>query len=277
MFSTGFSWGCLCATQSYMSLRVDRDAPPEILLSSGQLKNCAPFRKFGRNGNAAASLGFLRQGGGVLAWPTASSIIRVTSSNAGDTAAGAGARSIVATFLDGALNPQVVNIPMNGTANVDTASPFFRLITARVGAVGTYRGSNLGTITITHLDSGEELGRIAVEGGLGRGQTELTNYTVPAGLEAHILRYVFASNRVQGNSNDDVVSYTVWQANAALTIAGDMEPARVVNSYQHAGSIEFELKAPEIYPAGTDFWITAEPTAANTQVSGEYDIALVRV
>lgn len=119
----------------------------------------------------------------------------IVSDDAGDTAAGVGARSIVITGLDLDLNPIVELMALNGTTPVTTSQLYLRVNAVFMQDAGSNM-ANLGTITFTSEVTVLEQDRILPVNGAGCS----TRFTVPTG-HTMIMQSIIASSE-----KDDEIS-----------------------------------------------------------------------
>lgn len=127
-------------------------------------------------------------GGGLYTgFPSVTEQVRLTSTNAADTAAGTGARTVLIRGLDDNFKQISEVITMNGTTPVVSVNSYRRLHRAQVITTGT-GGANAGDITVRHnvttanvfavVYAGDSVNRDAV-------------FTVPAGHTGLITRVFF--------------------------------------------------------------------------------------
>lgn len=107
-------------------------------------------------------------------FPTSASSLAVSSTSTNDNSAGTGARQIAVNGLDENYAELTEVLTTDGTSTVMTTNDFLRVNTANVISSGTLN-VNEGDIDIVH--GTDILARIVAEDG----QTNQTNYTVPAG------------------------------------------------------------------------------------------------
>lgn len=117
--------------------------------------------------------------------PTTNGQRSFASSNAGDTGAGTGARTILLTYLDQTgAGPFTETITLNGTSRVNTVATNICFVESiKVLTVGS-NGANLGTITMFTLPTagGTAIGTIVV----GDNQTLWAHHYVPTGITCYI-------------------------------------------------------------------------------------------
>lgn len=230
------------------------------------------IHKFGRNGAVGAAWADVWTNGGVYAWPQAASQLRISSSTAADTAAGAGARTVQLSGLDANWDPITETVSLNGTSTVQTTASFIRMNRAKVVDSGTYvttnAGGNVGTITI-NTGSSSAVGEIVVESTVGMGQTQIARYTCPDGLFMYI-NSAFIS--VDSNQAADVAMFA---RNTASNTTAPMGSRRL--QIQLDGLDRPVPWNPDTplgpYPARTDVWWSAKATVA-TSVTVDFEIIL---
>jgi hypothetical protein len=127
--------------------------------------------------------------GGTLSFLSSAETMNIASTSVEDDAdkdpAGTGAYQIRVEGLDGNYNLISENVTMDGTSNVLTANSYLRINRMYInGTVGS-NGTNVGTITATASSSAT----VQADIGIGLGQTEKSQYTVPAGFTAYIIAW----------------------------------------------------------------------------------------
>jgi hypothetical protein len=155
----------------------------------GQLSGVEQVTKFGSNENVTTtSKGvWTVTAQDELIYPTTGHTIEAISSDANDTAAGTGARTIVIEGLDASMNEISTTLTMNGlTPTTASTEQFFRINRAYVATCGTYGGSNIGTITVRISGGGNIFLDIPVLTAFsqGAGQSLHAYYSVKAGYYA---------------------------------------------------------------------------------------------
>lgn len=112
-------------------------------IARGRYPGVATFQRFGHN-PAVPNTAFepIWSNSGAYAWPTAADSFRIAAGgNAADTAAGAGARSVVVQYLDADWKIQTETLVTAGaSASASSSGTAIRFIRAWVGASGTYTG-----------------------------------------------------------------------------------------------------------------------------------------
>ena len=106
-----------------------RNLPDYAMLSAlGYIRGVTSFRKFGRNNDIDTSTvpEEIWNGGGLRYYPSTAAALNVVSTNANDTAAGTGARTVRVTGLDANWNEISEIVTLNGLTPVQTVNSYLR-------------------------------------------------------------------------------------------------------------------------------------------------------
>jgi hypothetical protein len=134
--------------------------------------------------------------GGVLTYPTVGEQLEVSSTDANDTSAGTGARTVKLFYQDDNYVRQEETIALNGVSVVTTtATDILRVEAMEVMTAGATK-ENTGQLNLTVVSAGAARGAILV----GENFTKDGHYTVPAGKTAFLLNLFEEINK-----NEDVV------------------------------------------------------------------------
>lgn len=201
--------------------------------------------------------------GGIYQYPSAASVMTVSSTSTSDTAEGTGARTILVTGLDANYNEVSEVVTLNGQTPVNTVNSFLRINDMRVLTAGSGESAAgviaIGTGTVT-------LGVPAVT------YSEIANndnhsldavWTVPAGYTAYVYRGTVTSGTA--NSNQYVVARLVARPFGSVFFTA----AKV--SLQ-TGYIDFDFGIPIVVPEKTDIEARALSSGSNNVVSATYTI-----
>ena len=153
--------------------------------------------KFGQNAAVGNSLETIWLEGGLYAYPPSATTMTVSSSDANDTSAGTGARTIQIAGLDASYNEVSETITMNGQTPVTTSNSYLRMNRAIVLTAGS-GGVNAGIIYVGTgtVTSGVPANVYTTINGFGLNQSLQAFWTVPAGYTA----YIYQSNISTGTS-----------------------------------------------------------------------------
>ena len=155
------------------------------------------YGRIGLGGGTAGTLQVIR--GTVYTEPTAAAQRSIASSNAGDTAAGTGARTVLLTYYDNTgAGPVTETITLNGTTAVATAASDIRFIEKMVVTMVGSNQSNLGTLTlyVNNAGGGGVIGTLAVGSlvaGLGDNTTLWAHHYVAPSKTATLATFVVAA------------------------------------------------------------------------------------
>lgn len=188
--------------------------------------------------------------------------------DANDDAAGSGCQSVLVTFLDdNLLEVEETIVTAGALASLDTTANCFRLLSAKVVNVGTYHGSNAGSI-IFELTGGNIMGNIAAD----KGTTEQCILTVPSGKTAYITEILIS---VGSADSCDVVMYSSDNSDDVSTpFSAKIEQWALAD---FTGAEIFKLDTHLKFDEGSDIWVEAEKItgAGNARVSVDLNYYLV--
>jgi len=241
---------------------------PGVSMVDGSIPGLTSIVKFGRNDNVGTTEEDLWINGGTYTgWLTAASAVRVKAGgDAADDAAGAGARKIMVEGLDENWEIATEEITLAGASvSSPTSITFIRVYRAWVTDVGTYGGDNEAAVLIETTG-----GALVANIEAGKGQTQLSMYTVPAGKTAYVL---LARTYVAGNKNADVF---FWQRQDADVTSAPFTGKRMWHPIdQVQGPAGGDHPIPHVFPAKTDIWASAVGPSGGAAVSTRMFIALL--
>ena len=228
--------------------------------------------KFGLNDAVGASLADIRTEGGVYVWPLAATTLEVISTDAGDTAAGLGARSIRLFGVDALLNAIDELVVTNGTlASNPTSKSFFRFYRGIIEDAGVYAnsdtGSNLGTITIRSSGVGQTHGVIDITNRLGR--TEIGAFTIPAGKVGLLNSFLL---NVDSNFTARVFMWLRPRADVVSTPFSARHLRFALGGF--TGHFAWKPKAPLLIDEKTDIWWSAIASGAGASISVDFELEI---
>lgn len=197
----------------------------------------------------------LTDNGGLYVFPSAATIMTVSSTSALDTSAGTGARMVLVSGLDANYNEIFDLVALQGQTPVSTSVPFLRVHNVSVTSVGS-TGSAAGDIyigvgVVTLGVPATVYGRIRV----GWNTTQMVQYTVPAGHTAYMTDITGSATASTTNK------YTLMSIRQRLTPTG---PFLSGGSVVVSGSVLYlQFDAPRGFAEKTEFDITANTTDTN--------------
>lgn len=217
--------------------------PFELQVSRGQIPWHKLLFKYGSNSDIDDSLETIWSQGGIYAYPSAASVMTVSSSSINDAAAGTGARTIVVSGLDANYNEISETVTLNGQTAVNTVNSYLRVFRAYVATAGsgaTAAGTiYIGTGTVTSGVPATTYAAIPVSAN----QTLMAIWTVPAGYTAY-----FTRGSLSASSNNS--SHALLGKLCFRPLGGVMRVAAEVTI--NNGFIPFDFEYPLALPEKTD-------------------------
>lgn len=253
--------------------RLDNDIKYE--LAEGLADGRYPISKFGHNELVATTYEPIASGG-VYRTPKASQAVQLrikAGGDAGDDAAGLGAREVTVQGLDqtGALVTEA--IATNGAlASLNTSATFMRMFRMWVSKSGVYgavdQASHIADIVIEDAGGTEDWGTIRLNG-YGLGQSTICAYTVPLG---HTAYKEFINAHVEGNKTVDIIFLT------RESILDESPPYKAMRVLQRWIGLQDEMEetppVPDEIPELTDIIMMAKSAQA-AEVSACFRLVLV--
>ena len=174
--------------------RVGTTEPFELQVARGQISYHKTIFKFGYNSVVGATKETIWEQGGLYAYPPSASVMTVSSSDANDTSAGTGARTVEIFGLDTDYNEINEIVTLNGQTAVNTTKSYLRINRGLVRSAGS-GGANAGIIyagtgTVT---SGVPANIYLTINGDGDNQTLMALWTVPAGYTAFLTKMALST------------------------------------------------------------------------------------
>jgi hypothetical protein len=234
-----------------------------LAIAKGDVSGHSVLLKFGRNPDIDTNEETIWEGGGTYPFQSSAQSLEVLSSDANDTSAGTGARTITLIGQDANHVEQTQVITLNGTTPVAITGSWLRVYRCSVTTAGS-GAVNAGTITVRIASAGATL--LVV--GAGNGQTLMAVYTTPAGYTGYMIRYYASLNT----------------ATPGTTVSMDVrlftKPGGGVVNLKHqqaslSGFFQYNFGAPFKISEKTDIYLNASTSANNCDVCGGFDIILV--
>jgi len=232
--------------------------------------------KFGRNDAVGTTFASVAMGG---IWRTpqvaGATTLRVKAGgDVADTAAGAGARSIVLEGIDstGAYATETL-VTAGVSASASTSTSWLRIFRAYVGTSGTYSvvvaNSHADVITIENT-AGTEDWVIIDANGVARAQSEIAAYTVPTGKTAYLMDIHYAVDTTKTTGIILFQRAGILRASAPYTAAREL---LVLSGIASSGTQTFEIPLGP-FKEHTDIWVMANVSATTSEIGVGFEILL---
>lgn len=147
---------------------------------------------------------------GIYNMPTLATALEFVSSSTSDTSAGVGAREVTIVGQDSNWAEVTQTLVTNGTTAVALTTNLTRLYRWYVSSSGVYpttmaATSHVGTLTIRAAGAGATWSSIGLTNGIGRGQSQIGAYTIPAGKTGYV---ILKQAHVDSTKSADII---LWQ------------------------------------------------------------------
>lgn len=244
-----------------------RYEPFGLQVSRGQIMGHRAVTVFGYNPDIDTSEETIWPVGIVLVHPAAAIVMKVSSDNVNDTAAGTGARTIVIEGLDGNYNEISETVTLNGQTAVDTVKSFLRtnnIYVATAGSGATSAGTiYVGTGTVTAGVPATIYDTMYV----GYNKRTTGHYTVPAGYTAYMTAGSLAVGATNGNNQITGRLLTTGTNGISLTSA-----VVALNN----GVANYTFDPALAIPEKTDLEARAVGSSTNNSVASSFQLILVQ-
>ena len=246
--------------------RMGRVEPFELQVSRNQVVGHFSVLVSGYNGAVGTSYETIWAQDGLYVYPASAVAIKISSSDANDTAAGTGARTVTIVGLDGSYNQISETVSLNGQTAVTTTATFLRVFHLMVNTAGS-GGAAAGTIyagvgTVTSGVPATVYGTYTVNGG-----STACIYTIPAGYTGYIFDFLAATGCTTANAFTNIGLY-----NRPL---GGVFDNTLQGRCANGGAFAIRLNYPLSFPEKTDIEVRASATTASS-VSANFNILLVQ-
>ena len=205
---------------------------------------------------------------GAFPWLEAATTVRVKAGgDVADTAAGAGARTVIVEGVDATGAETSDSLTLAGaSASASTSVSFFRVFRVYVATAGDYTAANVDAIVIENTAGTVDLIGIPAD----EGQSQHCSYTIPAGVVGELGSLVFQSDGAKA------ADFRIRTRESVLTVTAPYAPKRTRFSMNGVlGQIVVAPQAPMLsMPALTDVWVEAYGGGAQTEVAADMEIIL---
>jgi hypothetical protein len=242
--------------------------PFDLQVARNQILDHKVIFKFGFNPDINGVEETIWDAGDIYAYPSAATVMKVSSGSTNDTAAGTGARTILVQGLDADYNEAQEIVTLNGQTAVNTTTSFLRVTRAYVltaGSGGTAAGNiyvGVGTVT-TGVPA-----TIYAQITLGENQTLMAIWTVPAGYTGYFDHFNVATGTTNANQ---YITIRAVQRNF-----GGVFRTLIKQSIGSNGIADFVIKYPIEVQEKTDLEIRASSSGSNNLVSADFSVIYIR-
>ena len=245
----------------------DTTEPFELQVSRGLIEGHRSITVFGYNPDVDTAE--------LVVWPNGTTVgiqhpaatLTVSSSNANDTSAGTGARTVIIYGLDNDHNEISETVTMNGQTAVTTSKSYTHINSMTVATVGSGK-SNAGII---YIGSGTvTTGVPAVTFNIiytGYNNSTTAAYTIPAGYTGYIVGGGIGSGQASGA--------TAVVGKLVVIDTNQIQRVVAVDAMNNGISM-YDFKLPLVIPEMYTIEARANGTASNNFVSAFFQIILIK-
>lgn len=212
--------------------------------------------------NSVVGLNFedLTPTGGSQTFPASTETWEILSTDANDTSAGTGARTVGVFSLDGDYVAQSETVSMNGTTPVTLTGSHFRTDTAIVlTADPSASNTNIGNLIIRVSGGGTE--RMRIPAGVGNCKSLI--FTVPAGKTA-LGQFITLFPK---KNLDFTLRTKITPLGGATILGGELSTYQTIHA--------FPIIAPFTLPEKTDIIVETKSENADTEVLAFVDFLII--
>jgi hypothetical protein len=233
-------------------------------VAQGLIPNVHAVAEFGENLDVGTSQETLWGEGGLYSYLSSAEQLTLSSTSANDTSGGTGLQTVTIFGLDGNYDEQSETITLNGLSGVTTTNSYLRIYTMCGVAVGS-GGVNAGNIYAgTGTITAGKPANVYAQMDIGKGQTLMAIYTIPAGYTGYLRQIYFST----GKSHSIYAQLYTRKINESLTVK---HTGRMFDGLYHK-----LLDFPIVCTEKTDIEIRVTGEASNSQVSGGFDLMIVK-
>lgn len=241
--------------------------PFGLQVSRNQIQGHSGIIVFGYNADVDTSEESVWPDGGVVPHPTVASVLKVSSSNANDTSAGTGARTVFIEGLNGSYETVSETVTLNGQTAVNTTNSYLyvnQLYTLTVGSGGHNEGNiNVGTGVVTAGVPAELYDLIAAT----YNNRTTGHYCVPAGYTGYMTSGIVTCGQTSGSTS--VTAFLKQHGPDGVLKVGAVT---TLNN----GSVQYNFDSPYVILEKHCVGATAIGSSANNSVSSYFNITLIK-
>lgn len=213
----------------------------------------------------SAAVETIWEAGGLYVAPTVARTHQVVSTDANDTSAGTGARTVSVSGLDTSYLPVSETVILNGVSNVATSNTYLRINDFSVATAGSGAG-NAGVITATADTDATVTAHIAI----GHNVAQQAVYTVPSGKTAFVVRGWGSVTRGVGSSFQGEIQLRTG-------VLGVLEQLTFILGMTDTGTSAIQHPIPLPFPVSqtVDLCLGFDVSVNDVALSGGFDLILV--
>jgi hypothetical protein len=243
--------------------------PFDLQVARGQITNHDTLFQFGVNQSVGTSFSTIWNGGGTLyAYPAAATVFKISSSDANDTSAGTGARTVLINGLDANYAEASETVILNGQTAVNTVNSYIRfhyMEVSTAGSGGTAAGTiYAGTGTVTAGVPATVYGQITI----GYNTSTSAMWTVPAGYTAYLTSCTWTSGNTTANI---VVTGGIF-----TRVYGGVFTTESTCKMLAGNSFDRHFDIAVAFAEKTDIEMRAASSTAGSAVTGEFHIIYIK-
>lgn len=241
--------------------------PFGLQVARGQIQGHSNVLVFGYNADIDQTEESVWPDGGTVPHPTVASVLKISSSDANDTSAGTGARTVYIEGLDGDYEVVSETVTLNGQTEVNTTNSYlyvnsFYVLTTGSGGVNA-GNINAGTGTVTAGVPAVLYDIIAT----GYNTRTTGHYCVPAGYTGYMVTGVITAGQASGSTS--VTAFLKQHGEDGILRVGAIT---TLNN----GSIQYDFDPAYVIPEKHCVGASAVGTANNNSVSSFFNIILIK-
>jgi len=211
--------------------------------------------------------------GGTKVKLTSAETMTIASSSVNDIAGtGTGARTITIAGVDENYNLASETIEMDGTDDVISDNSYFNIHRMKVLTAGSSY-SNEGNIIATQTDSTETEAEIVI----GRGQSQTSFFTIPAGYTGLLVDITLNTHRAPGGTGNKSGEFN-FHTFGPDGVGGFRKLTTITRGLANYGSGQASAheRMPYLVPEKQTFYLCMIPEINGTLASVEYSMLLVK-
>ena len=240
--------------------------PFELQVARGQITGHRSVVIFGYNPDVDTSRVTVWPYTGILPLPAAALQLKVSSSDANDTANGTGARTVFVAGLDANYNEISEIVTLNGQTEVLTTQSFLHINNAYVATAGSTLSAAgdiyFGTGTVTAGVPATVYDLIKYD----YNQRITGSYTIPAGYTGYVSQGLFSAGQPGGSAQ---------VSGRLMTIGVDGIRRTAAITTVNNGVADYVFEYPLQIPEKTTLEATAQSSSNNNAASAMFILALV--